>query len=167
MRIAELSAEERNYLESPSPVAETLSPLLCQYFGRLLGARIKQRVEVKVGTPLDTHPIAELIDSDTPIFSWNNTLDTMWLQARLGGSTSAGLAPCAALTKNLLRTLQVGLAETWISLSDAKTLPAALSLHIEITDGKVSVAQAVLTIRFPATLSSMSQWAQQIIRHAK
>lgn len=166
MRIAELSAAERNYLESPLPVAETLSPLLIRHFSRVLGARIKQGVQVKVGTPQDPNLIAELIDTGAPVFSWDDALDIMWLQARLGGSPRTLLAPCSAMTKNLLRTLQVGLAETWISLSDAKTLPAALTLHIEITAEKINVAQAVLTIRFPPSLSSMNQWAQQIIRHA-
>ena len=51
MRLAELSAAERDYLVSPLPVAEALSPLLVRHFSQVLGARMKRAVQVKVGVP--------------------------------------------------------------------------------------------------------------------
>ena len=175
MRLAELSAAERDYLVSPLPVAEALSPLLVRHFSRVLGARMKQAVQVKVGLPpsqagLPPGQAADFwVDSApeigvAPDIRWDSVLDAMWLRGRLGGR---GGVPCPALTKSLLRTLQLGLAETWISLPGEKILPIALSLRVEMTIEKISVEQAMLNIRFPLSLCAMNRWAQHIIRHAQ
>ena len=168
MRLAELSAAERDYLVSPLPVAEALSPLLARHFSRVLGARLKQAVQVKVGLPPgqgadfwgDSAPEIDV----APDIRWDSALDAMWLRGRLGGRSGAA---CPALTKSLLRTLQLGLAETWISLPAEKILPIVLSLRVEMTIEKIIVEQAMLNIRFPLSLCAMNRWAQHIIRHAQ
>ncbi len=183
MRLAELSAAEHRFLTSPLAPTEKLSPLLIEHLSQVLGARMKRRVQVQI----DTHPaqngVADSLgDSNAaelnraPIISWDKTLDALWLQGRLGGRSGVSGEPCAVMVKSLQRTLQLALAETWISLPDAKVLPAILSLRIEMLGNKSpldkpgaansATSPTLLVIRFPPSLASMKQWAQHIIRHA-
>ena len=170
MRLAELSAAERDYLANPLPIAEALSALLVRHFSRVLGARMKQVVQVLVETPSDKDgAVVFLVDEDAPEISGDTALEAMWLHGRLGGQSYAPSVPCSAMTKSLQRTLQLGLAETWISLPSTtppKTLPLALSLRVEIISAKISVRHGRFIVRFPRSSTRMDQWAQHIIRHA-
>lgn len=169
MRLAELSAAERDYLTSPLPLETALSPLLVRHFSRVLGARMKQPVQVKTGA-LPGQEADFLIDTDAPVIVWDSALEAMWLRGRLGGRSGAPRASCSAMTRSLQRTLQLGLAETWISAPGTeiqpKTLPTVLSLRVEIQTDKISGVPAGLVIRFPRVLASMNRWADYIIGHA-
>ena len=128
-------------------------------------------VRIIVGFPAGSSPDLEntagfLAEHDAPEFQWDNALDVMWLHARLGGPGCSLQRPATALTHNLLRTLQCSLAETWLSLPDAKLLSPVLSLRIETTPAEAKPVRALLTIRFPSSSTCMQQWAQRIIRHA-
>ena len=158
MRLAELSAAEQRYLSSPLPPIDTWTPLLIQRLCRLLGARTKQRVQFFADAP-DTLTID--MERAAPEISWDSELDAMWVHARLGGSARIH-TPCAALSRNLLHTLQQALAETWMSSAQHQTLPRMLHLRIELTSKTGDVKQAMLTIYFPATLSLMDRWAQRV-----
>lgn len=164
MRLVELSAAERRYLSSPLPTAEALPPVLARHLGQLLGARMKQRVQIQTEpSPRATSDF--LIGSSVPEIQWDSELDAMWLRGRLGGHSCLSQMRCAAMSQNLLRTLQRSVAETWISLSGVRTLPTALSLRVETPSDKISATHARLLIRFPSSLADMNQWAQHIIRH--
>lgn len=159
MQLAELSAEERAYLSQPLPRADTFAPALSKHLSCVLGARMKGAVQVQAAPTIDPDSIA----ITAPQISWDHALDTLWLRARLGQSNANAQTPSAAMTKNLLRTLQLCLAETWISLPSADTSTANTSLRIQVTD--INAAVATLQIRLPPP-RDMAQWAQQIIRHA-
>ena len=167
MRLAELTPAERDYFSSPHPAADALSPLLARHLGRVLAARMRHPVQVLAGSSPDPENTAGfLAERDAPEFHWDSALDVMWLQARLGGPGCNLQRPSAALTHNLLRTLQCSLAETWLSLPDAKLLSPVLSLRIETTPAEANFARASLTIFLPSSSTHMQQWAQRIIRHA-
>lgn len=183
MQLAELSAAERRFLTSPLAPTEKLSPLLIEHLSQVLGVRMKRRVQVQIEPRPAQNGVADSSgDTDVaelnraPIISWDKALDALWLQGRLGGRGGFSGAPCAVMIKSLQRTLQLALAETWISLPDAKALPAVLSLRIETSGNKphpdkpcvekIATEQALLVICFPPSLASMDQWAQHIIRHA-
>lgn len=158
MRLAELSTAEQDYLSRPLPPVDTWTPLLTARLCGVLGARMKQRVQIVTVTsdPLNNREHAE------PEISWDSALDALWVRARLGGSARI-LPPCAALSRNLLHTLQQALAETWVSSAEHPSLPRALHLRIECTSKTGEVAQAALTIYFPASLSQMDRWVQRLI----
>ena len=99
---------------------------------------------------------------DSPQVYWDAALDAMWLCGRLGGQTSVAGAVSSAMSKSLKRTLELALAEVWLSMQGITALPAALSFRIETTGGS-----AELGIRFPEALKSMNQWAQKTIHHAE
>lgn len=160
MQLAELSAEERAYLSQPLPRADAFAPALVQHLSRVLGARMKGAIQVQAAPHMVD---ADLSVITAPQISWDHALDTLWLHARLGRSNANAQTPSAAMTKNLLRTLQLCLAETWISLRSADTSIANASLRIQIT--AVNAVAATLQIRLPP-LRDMNQWAQHIIRHA-
>lgn len=167
IRLVELSPAERDYFSSPLPVPDALSPLLARHLGRILAARMRHPVQVLTGSSPDLENTADfLAERDAPEFDWDNALAVMWLHARLGGPGSSVQRPATALTHNLLRTLQCGLAETWLSLPNAQSFPPVLSLRIETAPAEAGLTRALLTIRFPSSSSRMQQWAQRIIRHA-
>lgn len=159
MPLAELSAEERAYLSQPLPCADAFAPALAQHLSRVLGARMKYAVQVQALSTNDT----DLTAITLPQINWDRTLDTLWLHARLGRSNANAQTPSAAMTKNLLRTLQLCLAETWMSLPTDVTSTANASLRLQITG--VSAVAATLQIRLPLP-RDMNHWAQHIIRHA-
>lgn len=167
MRLVKLSPAERDYLSSLHSAADTLSPLLARHLGRVLAARMRHPVEVRtVSLPDPENTAGFLAERDVPEFQWDNALAVMWLHARLGGPGCTLQRPSAALTHNLLRTLQCSLAETWLSLPAAQSLLSVLSLRIETTPAEAQPVQALLTICFPSSSARMQQWAQRIIRHA-
>ena len=153
MRLAELSTAEQRYLSSPLPPGDAWTPFLILRLSRVLGARMKQRVQI---FPVAPDPLALGMGRAAPEISWDSELDAMWVRARLGGSARI-YTHCDALSRNLLRTLQHTLAETWMSSTQNKTLPRTLHLRI-----KNAAQQAVLTICFPATFSQMDRWAQRM-----
>ena len=158
MRLAELSSAKQRYLSSPLPPVDTWTPLLIARLCGVLGARMKQRVQMITVTS-DTLNNRECA---APEISWDSALDALWVHARLGGN--ARITPaCAALSHNLRHTLQQALAETWMSSAQHPSLPRALHLRIECTSKTGEVAKAVLTIYFPASLSQMNRWAQRLI----
>jgi len=158
MRLAELSPAERRYLSSPLPPVDAWTPMLIQRLCHLLGARIKQRVQIFAVAP-DTLPVdAERI---TPEISWDDALDAWWVRARLGASMRIPTR-CAALSRNLLHTLQQVLAETWRSPAPNKTLPHSLHFRLECTAKNGAVQHATLAIYFPETRSQMDRWAQRV-----
>ena len=167
MRLVELSPAERDYLSSPSPAADALSPLLARHLGRVLAARMRHPVQVFAEPSCEMEGIAGLLaERDSPEFEWNNALTVLWLHARLGRPGCGLQRPAAALTHNLLRTLRCSLAETWRSLPETDSLPPVLSLRIEATPAETNSARAMLTISLPSSAARMNQWAQRIIRHA-
>lgn len=165
MRLVELSPAERDYFSSPLPAADALPLLLAPHLGRVLAARMRYPVQVLTRSssdPESSHGF--LVERDAPEFEWENTLEVMWLHARLGRPGCSLQRPAAALTHNLLRTLQSSLAETWLS-QPIKSLPPVLSLRIETTPPTAGLTRAMLTIRFPCSSSRMQRWALRIIRH--
>lgn len=160
MRLAELSTAERRYLSSPLPPVDEWTPLLILRLCRVLGARMKQRVQIFPASP---HPQA--IESATgravPEIHWNDDLDAMWVHARLGGNARIHTR-CIALSRNLQCTVQHALAETWMSSAQHKFLPGTLHLRIEIFLGTGVAQQATLAIYFPATPIQMDRWAQRM-----
>lgn len=162
MQLAELSAEERDYLSRPLPLADAFAPSLVKRFSCVLAARMKQAVQVQAA-PHPANP--DLSAITVPQISWDHALDTLWLHARLGRSNASVQPPSSAMTKNLLRTLQLSLAEAWISLPSANTPNADWSLRMQITAMNNNTIAATLLIRLP-TSRDMNQWAQHIIRHA-
>ena len=162
MQLAELSAEERDYLSRPLPLADAFAPALVKHLSCVLGARMKQTVQVQAAHQCADLDIAKIT---VPQISWDNALDTLWLHARLGRSNASVQTPSSALTKNLLRTLQLGLAEAWISFPSANTPNADWSLRMQITAMNNNTIAATLLIRLPSS-RDMNQWAQHIIRHA-
>mgnify|MGYP000397912955 CR=1 FL=1 len=165
MRLVELSPAERDYFNSPLPSADTLSPLFARHLGRLLAARMRHPVQV-IG--LSAGPVVSpcLEAREAPAFEWDPALAMMWHHARLGRPGCSVQRPAAALTHNLLRTLQACLAETWRSLPDAQSLPPVLSLRIDSTPAQATPPRALLTILLPSSAARMQQWAQRIIRDA-
>lgn len=183
MQFAQLSAAERRFLTSPFAPTEKLSKLLVERLSRVLSARTKRIVQVRVEADTPRNRVAVLFDdpglaelNNAPDMSWDQALDALWLRGRLGGKSDFLVQPCSVMIKNLQRTLELALAETWISLPAPKVLLTVLSLRIEISGNKpnrdkacgekIATEQAMLVIRFPPALASMNQWAQQIIRHA-
>ena len=160
MRLVELSTAERRYLSSPLPPVDAWTPLLIERLGRMLGARMKQRVQILPAAP-DPLTIRPATGRVAPEIDWDNALDAMWVHARLGGNVRINLR-CTALSRNLQRTLQQVLAETWLSSAQNKFLPLTLRLRIEISPGTGVVQQAVLTICFPETFSQMDYWARRM-----
>jgi hypothetical protein len=180
MQLAELSAAERRFLTSPFAPTEKLSALLVEHLSQVLSARMKRSVQVQADTCTAQNGVAVLLgDTDVaefnhaPKMSWDKALDALWLRGRLGGRSGFSGEPCAVMLKSLQRTLQLALAETWISLPATKALPAVLSLRIQTSGNKthldkpcaekIATEQALLVIRFPPALASMNQWAQTII----
>jgi hypothetical protein len=157
MLLAQLTEAEREYLCGPQPVFEEWPAMLAQRLGALLGARIRQRVQIHVQASSE---MAYMHDS--PQVYWDAALDAMWLCGRLGGRTSVAGAASPALSKSLKRTLELALAEAWLSMQGIAALPAALSFRIETTGGS-----AELGIRFPEELKCMNQWARKTIHHAE
>lgn len=160
MRLAGLSPAEQRYLNSPLPPVDAWTPLLILRLSRVLGARMKQRVQISLAA---SDPLT--VDANTqraaPDIRWDAELDAMWVHARLGGNVRIN-SRCTALSRNLLRTLQYALAETWLSSAHNKCLPETLRLRIEISPGTGVVHQGVLTIYFPETFSQMDCWAQRV-----
>ena len=160
MRLVELRTAEQRYLSSPLPPVDAWTPLLIERLSRVLGARMKQRVQISHAAS-DPLTVAANTHRAAPEIRWDAELDAMWVRARLGGNVHINMR-CAALSRNLLRTLQHALAEVWLSSVHNKCLPEMLRLRIEICTGTDVVQQAVLTICFPETLSQMDCWAQRI-----
>lgn len=159
MRLAELSPAEHRYLSSPLPPVDAWTPLLIAHMGRVLGARMKQRVQVfRAASEPVTLSSAEYT---APEIQWDSALDAVWLRARLGGAVRCNTR-CTALSRNLQRCLQQVLAETWLSSAQHKMLPRMLRLRIEIAPTTDVTQQAALTIYFPATPSQMDRWAQRM-----
>lgn len=159
MRLAGLSPAEQRYLNSPLPPVDAWTPLLILRLSRVLGARMKQRVQI---SPAASDPLTVAANTRTaPDIRWDAELDAMWVHARLGGNVRIN-SRCTALSRNLLRTLRHALAETWVSSAHNKFLPGTLRLRIEISPGTGVVHQAVLTICFPETFSQMDCWAQRV-----
>jgi len=164
MRLAELSTAERRYLSSPLAPVDALTPALVRHLQGVLGARMKQRVEISVTAAAPDVMQAPLAERAVPEMSWESGLEAMWLRARLGGHCDASTR-CAALTANLLHTLQRALAETWLSLHDRDSLPALLTLRVALPRADSGAQPATLLLHWPATQANMHQWAQRIIRH--
>ncbi|MHB8915478.1 MAG: hypothetical protein ACYC4K_06655 [Thiobacillus sp.] len=158
MRLAELSPAERSYLCSPLPPVDAWTPLLIERLCHLLSARIKQRVQIFAVAP---DPLLVEEAGEIPEISWDDQLDALWVRVRLGASTCIPTR-CAALSRNLLHTLQQVLAETWRSPAPNKTLPHSQNFRIECTAKTGAVQHATLAIYFPATPSQMDRWAQRV-----
>lgn len=165
MRLVELNPAERDYFNSALPAADTLSPLFARHLGRILAARMRHPVQVN---GLTSGPVTAscLNGHEAPAFEWDQALERMWRHARLGRPGCSVQRPAAALTHNLLRTLQGCLAESWRSLPDAQSLPPVLSLRIDSTPAEANPARALLTIFLPSSATRMNQWARRIIRDA-
>lgn len=167
MRLVELSPAERDYFSSPLSAADALPPLLARHLGRVLAARMCHPVQVLAESSCDMESLPRLLaERDAPEFEWEDALAVMWLHARLGRPGCSVQRPAAALTHNLLRTLQCSLAETWLSLPETQSLPPVLSLRIDTTPAEANPARALLTIFLPSSATRMQQWARRIIRHA-
>lgn len=166
MRLVELSPAERDYFNSPLPPADSLTPLFARHLGRVLAARMRCPVQV-IG--LSAGPLATpgLDAREAPAFEWDQALEMMWHHARLGRQGCSVQRPAAALTHNLLRTLQGCLAETWRSLPDAQSLPPVVSLRIDSTPAQANPTRALLTILLPSSAARMQQWALRVIRDAR
>lgn len=163
MLLAELSTAERRYLSSPVSAPDTWSPMLVRHMSRLLGARLKQGVQIQIIAP-EPGSASDNRHATEAEIGWNDVLERMWLQARLGGPGVMSGARCTAMRHNLMRTLQLGVAESWISMRNANSLPAILSLRVGAT--RLDTNQhAEIVIDFPASATQMTQWAQRIIRH--
>ena len=158
MRLAELSPAERRYLSSPLPPVDAWTPLLIERLSHLLSARTKQRIQIFAVAP---DSLLEEAEHVAPEISWNDELDALWVRARLGTSMCIPTR-CAALSRNLLHTLQQALAETWRSPAPNKTLPHSVNFRIEFTAKTGTVQHATLAIYFPATRSQMDCWAQRV-----
>ena len=158
MRLAELSPAERRYLCSPLPPVDAWTPLLIQRLRHLLGARIKQRIQIVAIAP-DAMTVE--VERVIPEISWDDGLDALWVRARLG-ATARIPTRCAALSRNLLHTLQLALAETWRSPVPNKTLPHSLYFRLECTAKTGEVQHATLAIYFPTTSSQMDRWALRV-----
>lgn len=159
MRLAELSSAEQHYLSRPLPPVDSWTPLLIVRLSRVLGARLKQRVQIFPAAP-NPQAIESATGGTAPEIHWDSALDAMWVYARLGGNARINTR-CAALSRNLRRTLQQALAETWVSSAQHPGLPRALHLRIESTSNARG-AQAMLTIYFPTSLSQMDRWAHHM-----
>ena len=166
MRLVELSPAERDYFGSAPGAPDALLRLLTRHLGRVLTARMRRVVQVS-GSSHGTGRLHGLVvERAAPEFEWNDALAVMWLHARLGRPGGRLQRPAAALTHNLLRTLQCSLAETWRSLPEMQSLPPCLSLRIDTTPADVNPTGASLTIFLPSTATCMNQWARRIICHA-
>lgn len=164
MRLAELSAAERRYLNSPLAPVDALTPALVRHLQGVLGARMKQRVQISVTAAAPDVMQAPLVERAVPEIGWESGLEAMWLRARLGGRCDASTR-CAALSANLLHTLQRALAETWLSLHGMDSLPALLTLRIALATADSGAQHATLVMHLPATQANMHQWAQRMIHH--
>ena len=155
MQLAQLSAEEREFLCGPAAEDEALISGFAARLAAVLSARTRQQVRVQAAAGLDT---PEAAGSDLRL-AWDGALDALWLCGRLGGS--AGVAVSSALRASLQRTLQLALAEVWLSQRPPR-LPAQLSF--EILSG---ARRARLDVFFPASVAAMKLWAVHTIRHAE
>lgn len=158
MRLAELSPAERRFLTSPVPPVDAWTPLVIARLSQLLSARTGQRIQIAV---VASDPLLVVQVRETPEISWDDALDALWLRARVGASTRIGTR-CAALSRNLLHTLQQGLAETWRSPAPNKVLPHSLHFRLECAAKTGEIQHAKLAIHFPATLREMDRWAQRV-----
>lgn len=156
MRLAELSTAERRYLSSPLPPVDTWTPRLIARLNGVLRARMKHHVQIVAVAP-DPRTLDR--EHAEPEISWDSALDALWVHARLGGN--ARITACAALSRNLRRTLQQALAETWMSSAQHSGLPRMVHLRIESTSN-AGGAPAMLTIYFPTSLSQMDRWARRM-----
>lgn len=159
MRLAELSPAEHRFLSSPLPPVDDWTALLMKRLARMLGARMKQAVEIFPIAP-DPTRLQSLTKCVTPEIQWDSALEAMWVRARLGGPVRT-TTRCTALSRNLQHTLQQLLAETWLS-APHEILPATLCWRIEMPNGD-NLIQARLTMHFPDTLTLMDRWAQRMI----
>ena len=159
MRLAELSPAEQRYLGSPLPPVDDWPPLLTKRLARMLSARMKQAVKISFAAPDPKHP-PSLTTRNTPEILWDSALDAMWVRARLGGRMRSH-TPCAALSRNLQHSLQLLLAETWLS-THHEIVPATLCWRIETLQGDIAT-QATLAIHFTDSLPLMDRWAQRLI----
>ena len=155
MRLAELSTAEQRYLSSPLPPVDAWSPLLIVRLCRVLGARMKQRVQIFPAPP-DPLTMESTTGRATPEIDWDNALDAMWVHARLGGNVRIN-SRCMALSRNLQRALQQVLAETWLSSAQNKFLPGTLRLRIEISDSRFS-SNLLVSLLLMTDLTATREW---------
>lgn len=159
IRLAQLSAEERDFLCAPDAAEDAFAPFLIHHLRNILCARLRQPITVEHGAP---RAAGDQFAADAPEISWEPALDDMWLCGRLGGPPSLAAPAASAMTANLERTLLGALAEVWRSLPTPRALPPALSLRVAN-----ATTHAHLLIRFPSSLPAMNRWAQNRIRHAQ
>lgn len=157
-KLAQLSLAERDFLCMPAASDKVFSSALAMRLAAVLGARMNQRVQVEI---VDGSLGMEVGKSDRPHLHWDNMLETMWLCGRLGGNVSHGRYQSLAMSARLKRTLELALAEVWLS-HRAMDLPEVASLRVQ-TAGQ----QAVLEVHFPATRPDMNHWAKQTIHHVE
>lgn len=153
MRLAELSPAEQSYLSSSLPQLDDWTPVLTQRVSRLLGARMKQSVEI---APVATRRALPRVPRETPDIVADSALNALWVSARLGGRVRS-CTPCTALARNLHHSLEHLLAETWLS-APHELIPASLQWRIATDE-----TDATLTIHFPDTLARMDRWARRTI----
>jgi len=158
MQLAQLSPEERDFLRKPSTSDSVFLIALAKRLAAVLGVRMKQRVQVEIA---DGSVDADAGQQDRPYLHWDNILETMWLCGRLGGNISHGHYQSSAMSARLKRTLELALAETWLSHS-TMDVPGAASLRVQTADQHVG-----LDVHFPATRLAMNHWARQIIHHVE
>jgi hypothetical protein len=162
MPLAQLSAEERAFLSDTALVGVAFVGGLAARFAAVLSARLRQCVCVE---PLDYFAATRLTSTSAEVqngnvnLDWDDALDVLWLCGRLGGN--AGIARSPVLRARLRRTLQLVLAEVWLSHA-LSAPPAALALLIQ-TDTR----RARLDIVFPDTLAALDHWAHLTIAHAE
>ena len=158
MQLAQLSLAERDFLCMPAASDEVFSSALAMRLAAVLGARMNQRVQVEIA---DGSVGADVGQSDRPHLHWDNILETMWLCGRLGGNRSHDRYQSSAMSARLKRTLELALAETWLSYS-TMGLPETASLRVQTAD-----QHAGLGVHFPATRPAMNHWARQTIHHVE
>ncbi len=158
MQLAQLSPEERDFLCKPSTPDGVFSAAFAKRLAAVLGARMNQRVQVEIS---DGSVGADVGQPDRPHLHWDNILEAMWLCGRLGGNVSHDRYQSPAMSARLKRTLELTLAETWLSYSNMG-LSEAASLRVQTAD-----QHAGLDIYFPTTRPAMNHWARQTIHHAE
>lgn len=153
MQLATLTQAERDFLCQADDSCDDWPAPLVNRLSAVLTARLRQRVRVQAHV-LSGHACPER----QPFIQWDDALAAMWLAGRLGGHSAAG---SPVLSRGLSRTLQLAMAEAWLSVEAKPDLPAATHLLIETVS-----SQGGLEIRLPRS-QDMRRWARETLHHAR
>ena len=156
MQLALLSTEESRFLAASAPADSAFASALAARLAALLGARLRRPVRLSLIAD-DPHALAPVAPDGVELV-WDDQLDALWLEGRLGCRPVRAAGASAILGARLRRSLHAALAEVWRSHAAALPVGAlAFAVHADARCARIE-------IRFPGSLGAMQRWVQETLQ---